>query len=174
LTWATATPVGLIAATLAMQELMRRFLINAFDSRSAIIAGYNSSSLELARRLKSNPGMRLDVKGFFDDRSSDRLGMESDAKLIGNLTDLGNYAKQHRTDVIFIALPIRHVKRVMNLLDDLARHHGVDLLRARHFRVRPHSGAFRRDSRHTRGRHVRNPVLRLPRRRQAADGYRLS
>ena len=27
--------------------------------------------------------------------------------------------KEHRTDVIFIALPIRHVKRVMNLLDDL-------------------------------------------------------
>ena len=29
------------------------------------------------------------------------------------------YVKSHRTDVIFIALPIRHLKRVMNLLDDL-------------------------------------------------------
>src|SRR5882757_2299139 len=119
LTWAAATPVGLILATLAMQEVMRRFLINAFDSRSAIIAGYNTSSLELARRLKSNPGMRLEVAGFFDDRSSDRLGMEPDAQLVGSLSDLGTYVKEHRTDVIFIALPIRHVKRVMNLLDDL-------------------------------------------------------
>src|SRR5450631_2522113 len=119
LTWAALTPVALILATLAMQELMRRFLINAFDSRSAIIAGYNTSSLELARRLKSNPGMRLEVAGFFDDRSSDRLGMEPDAKLVGSLSDLGSYVKEHRTDVIFIALPIRHVKRVMNLLDDL-------------------------------------------------------
>jgi len=119
LTWAAATPVGLVLATLAMQELMRRFLISAFDSRSAIIAGYNTSSLELARRLKNNPGMRLDVAGFFDDRSSDRLGMEPDAQLVGSLSDLGTYVKEHRTDVIFIALPIRHVKRVMNLLDDL-------------------------------------------------------
>jgi putative colanic acid biosynthesis UDP-glucose lipid carrier transferase len=119
LTWAAVTPLGLILATLAMQEVMRRFLINAFDSRSAIIAGYNTSSLELARRLKSNPGMRLEVAGFFDDRSSDRLGMEPDAKLVGSLSDLGTYVKEHRTDVIFIALPIRHVKRVMNLLDDL-------------------------------------------------------
>jgi putative colanic acid biosynthesis UDP-glucose lipid carrier transferase len=119
LTWAAATPLALILATLAMQELMRRFLINAFDSRSAIIAGYNTSSLELARRLKSNPGMRLEVAGFFDDRSSDRLGMEPDAKLVGSLSDLGTYVKENRTDVIFIALPIRHVKRVMNLLDDL-------------------------------------------------------
>ncbi len=40
-------------------------------------------------------------------------------KLLGALSDLGGYVKQHLTDVIFIALPIRHVKRVMNLLDDL-------------------------------------------------------
>jgi putative colanic acid biosynthesis UDP-glucose lipid carrier transferase len=119
LTWAVSTPVVLIVATLAMQEFMRRFLMNAFEARIAIIAGYNGSSLELARRLKKNPGMRLEVAGFFDDRSTDRLGMESDAKLIGPLADLGAYVKQHRTDVIFIALPIRHVKRVMNLLDDL-------------------------------------------------------
>ncbi len=74
MTWAVVTPLALIVGTLGMQEVMRRFLINAFDSRSAIIAGYNTSSLELARRLKNNPGMRLEVAGFFDDRSSDRLG----------------------------------------------------------------------------------------------------
>jgi len=119
LTWAALTPVVLVAVTLAMQEVMRRFLMNAFDNRSAIIAGYNTSSLELARRLKINPGMRVEVTGFFDDRSSDRLGMEADAKLVGSLSDMSQYVKDNRTDVIFIALPIRHVKRVMNLLDDL-------------------------------------------------------
>jgi putative colanic acid biosynthesis UDP-glucose lipid carrier transferase len=69
--------------------------------------------------LKMNPGMRVEVTGFFDDRSSDRLGMEADAKLVGSLSDMSQYVKDNRTDVIFIALPIRHVKRVMNLLDDL-------------------------------------------------------
>jgi putative colanic acid biosynthesis UDP-glucose lipid carrier transferase len=119
MTWAVVTPVPLVFSTLAMQEIMLRFLMNAFDNRSAIFAGYNNSSLELARRLKSNPAMRLEVSGFFDDRSSDRLGLESDAKLVGSLSDLSTYVKEHGTDVIFIALPIRHVKRVMNLLDDL-------------------------------------------------------
>jgi putative colanic acid biosysnthesis UDP-glucose lipid carrier transferase len=119
LTWAVVTPVALAAVALAMQEIMRRFLMNAFDARSAIIAGYNNSSLELARRLKSSPAMRMNVAGFFDDRSSERLGMEPDTKLVGSLSELGQYVKDHRTDVIFIALPIRHVKRVMNLLDDL-------------------------------------------------------
>jgi putative colanic acid biosysnthesis UDP-glucose lipid carrier transferase len=119
ITWAVVTPAALVFSTLAMQEIMHRFLMSAFDKRSAIFAGYNNSSLELARRLKNNPAMRLEVSGFFDDRSSDRLGMEPDAKLVGTLSDLSSYVKEHGTDVIFIALPIRHVKRVMNLLDDL-------------------------------------------------------
>ena len=118
-TWAAVTPLGLIVGTLAMQEIMRRFLMHAFENRTAIFAGYNGSSLELARRLTNNPGMRIEVAGFFDDRSSDRLDIAPDVQLVGSLSDLGEYVKQHRTDVIFIALPIRHVKRVMNLLDDL-------------------------------------------------------
>jgi putative colanic acid biosysnthesis UDP-glucose lipid carrier transferase len=119
LTWAVLTPVALIAVTLGMQEFMRRVLMNAFENRSAIIAGYNGSSLELSRRLKSNPGMHLEVTGFFDDRSNDRLNMEEGTKLLGTLSDMSQYVKDHRIDVIFIALPIRHIKRVMNLLDDL-------------------------------------------------------
>src|ERR1700732_3631233 len=119
ITWAVVTPVALVFSTLAMQELMHRFLMSAFDNRSAIFAGYNNSSLELARRLKSNPAMRLEVSGFFDDRSSDRRRMEANPSLVVSLSDLATYVKEHGTDVIFIALPIRHVKRVMNLLDDL-------------------------------------------------------
>jgi putative colanic acid biosysnthesis UDP-glucose lipid carrier transferase len=119
LTWAAGTPAVLIAATLMMQEFMRGFLMKAFNARTAVIAGYNTASVQLAQRLKQNPGVRLEVAGFFDDRSMDRLGMEPDASLIGPLADLGDYVKKNRTDVIFIALPIRHLKRVMNLLDDL-------------------------------------------------------
>jgi putative colanic acid biosysnthesis UDP-glucose lipid carrier transferase len=120
LTWAAVTPGLLIVTTLAMQEFMRRFLMQAFNTRTAVIAGYNTSSVELSRRLKRNPGTRLEVMGFFDDRSTDRLGIgNGDASLIGPLADLGTYVKEHPTDVIFIALPIRHLTRVMNLLDDL-------------------------------------------------------
>ena len=59
LTWAVATPVVLIVATLAMQEFMRRFLMNAFDSAQRHHRRLQRLSLELARRLKNNPGMRL-------------------------------------------------------------------------------------------------------------------
>ena len=47
-----------------MQEIMRRFLMNAFDNRSAIIAGYNNSSLELARRLQEQSRHAARSRGF--------------------------------------------------------------------------------------------------------------
>src|SRR5260370_5049048 len=95
ITWAGVTPVALELSTLAMQEIMHRFLMNAFDNRSAIFAGYNNSSLELARRLTNNPAMRLEVSGFFDDRSSDRLCLEPDAKSVRSPIVLSSYVKGH-------------------------------------------------------------------------------
>ena len=120
LTWAAVTPAVLIVSTLAMQECMRRFLMNAFDARSAVIAGYNTSSLELCRRLQKKSracGSRSPASSMI--AASTVSAWNAEAPLIGPLADLGTYVKTHRTDVIFIALPIRHLKRVMNLLDDL-------------------------------------------------------
>ncbi len=117
--WAAVTTPALVLATLGAQQLMRVLLVHAFNSRRAIVAGYNISSLELSRRLRDNPGMGIQVEGFFDDRSHDRLEIEPDATLLGSLGDVAAYVNEHRIDVIFIALPIRHVKRVMSILDDL-------------------------------------------------------
>ena len=118
-TWSVATLVGLMLATLALEEVKRRFLFNSFEVRSAIIAGYNASGLKLARQLKRNPGMRLGVAGFFDDRSDVLLDVERDAHILGKLSDVAGYVKTHRTDVIFVALPNRDVQPVKALMDDL-------------------------------------------------------
>jgi putative colanic acid biosynthesis UDP-glucose lipid carrier transferase len=117
--WAFATPVALIVSTLAVGLIMRRAVLNAVGGRRVIFAGYNSSSLALARTLESNVALRLQVEGFFDDRGSDRLNMEADTRLVGRLSEVAEFAKEHNIDVIFIALPIRHIKRVLDLLDDL-------------------------------------------------------
>ena len=93
--------------------------MRAVGGRKVIFAGYNSSSVALARTLESNPALRLQVEGFFDDRGSDRLNMEADTRLVGRLSKVGAFAKEHTIEVIFIALPVRHIKRVLDLLDDL-------------------------------------------------------
>jgi putative colanic acid biosysnthesis UDP-glucose lipid carrier transferase len=117
--WALATPVVLVLSTLMVGKIMQRVVLSAVGGRKVIFAGYNSSSLTLARTLESNRALRLQVEGFFDDRGSDRLNMESDTRLVGRLSELAGFAKEHSIDVIFIALPVRHIKRVLDLLDDL-------------------------------------------------------
>ena len=78
LTWAALTPVALIIATLGMQETHAAFSDERLDNRSAIFAGYNSTQSGTRAALNKIPACGLQVAGFFDDRSSDRLGMESD------------------------------------------------------------------------------------------------
>ncbi len=119
LVWAIVTPMALVAMAILAQQLMRRMVMAASSNRRAIFAGYNNTSVVLARRLDSNPVLRLAVEGFFDDRGPDRLQLEPDLKLIGSLNELGAYVKQRAIDVIFIALPIRHLKRVLDLLEEL-------------------------------------------------------
>jgi putative colanic acid biosysnthesis UDP-glucose lipid carrier transferase len=118
-TWAIITPVLLVMATMSIRELSRRVILSAVSSRKVIVAGYNRSSLSLARALARDPTLRLEVVGFFDDRAAERLAMEDDVRLVGRLADLGAFANANGIDVIFIALPMRHLKRVLDLLDDL-------------------------------------------------------
>jgi putative colanic acid biosynthesis UDP-glucose lipid carrier transferase len=117
--WVLFTPLALIATALLMQVFMRGLLLRASGRRKAVFAGYNEGSLMLARKIRDNPVLCLNVDGFFDDRSADRLGMNPEAELKGGLADLAAYVNRNGIDVIFIALPIRHVQRVMNLLDEL-------------------------------------------------------
>jgi putative colanic acid biosynthesis UDP-glucose lipid carrier transferase len=117
--WMLVTPVVLILSSLLVGQIMRRAVLSAVGGRKVIFAGYNSSSLTLARTLETNQTLRLQVEGFFDDRGSDRLNMEADTRLVGRLSELAAFAKEHNIDVIFIALPVRHIKRVLDLLDDL-------------------------------------------------------
>ena len=62
-------------------------------------------------------GMR--VEGFFDDRSAERLGLSAQTRLLGTLPDLVSFVKRHKIDVVFVALPVSHIRRVVQLLDEL-------------------------------------------------------
>jgi Undecaprenyl-phosphate glucose phosphotransferase len=119
LTWAAVTPAFLIPATLLFQILMRRLMCDPLNARKAVFAGYNEVSQALALELTENQGLCMSVAGFFDDRGSDRLQVGGDVRLLGKLSDLATYVKTRGVQVIFIALPVRHLQRVTDLLDDL-------------------------------------------------------
>ncbi len=119
LTWAALGPVLIIAATLALHELTRRYCLHPGNARKTVLAGCTPSSLALGRRLGRCSEFGMAVVGFFDDRERERLKVDPEVRLLGKLTDLAQYVRAHNIEVIFIALPVRQVARVMELLEEL-------------------------------------------------------
>ena len=119
LTWAVATPGVLILVSLCLHELTRRLLHDPSAARRVAFAGCNEVSLSLARRIGNSGAMGMRVEGFFDDRSAERLGVSPEARLLGTLPDLVAFVKRNKIDVVFVALPVSHIRRVVQLLDEL-------------------------------------------------------
>jgi putative colanic acid biosynthesis UDP-glucose lipid carrier transferase len=121
LTWIVATPAILIVVMLCLQELRRRLMYDPAMVRRVAFAGCNEISVALARRIgESGELTGLKVEGFFDDRSAERLGVPGErARLLGRLPELTSFIKRRGIDVVFVALPVRHIRRVMQLLDEL-------------------------------------------------------
>jgi putative colanic acid biosynthesis UDP-glucose lipid carrier transferase len=120
LTWAAVTPAVLIVVTLCLHELKQRLLYDPAAARRVAFAGCNEVSLSLAHRIGNGgaaAGMR--VEGFFDDRSAERLGLSAGARLLGTLPDVAAFVKRNKIDVVFVALPVSHIRRVVQLLDEL-------------------------------------------------------
>ena len=121
LSWIIATPAVLIVVLICLQELRRRLMYDPATVRRVAFAGCNEISVSLARRIgESGELTGLTVEGFFDDRSAERLGAPGKrSRLLGRLPELASYVKRRGIDVVFVALPVRHIQRVMHLLDEL-------------------------------------------------------
>jgi putative colanic acid biosynthesis UDP-glucose lipid carrier transferase len=117
--WAIATPLVLIGVDLGLHKLARRMQLAEPGRRIAVFAGCNDVSRQLASRLQQAPELKIDVAGFFDDRGLDRLCLEGEAGLLGRLPEMTSYVKRHGVDMIFVALPVGHIQRVIDMLDEL-------------------------------------------------------
>ena len=119
--WIVLTPALIILVSLCLQEVRRHLMFDRAMVRRVAFAGYNEVSQALARRISESEELTgLKAEGFFDDRSADRLGLSPGRTgLLGHLLDLTSYVKRRGIDVVFIALPVRHIQRVMQLLDEL-------------------------------------------------------
>ena len=119
LTWAVLAPGLIIVATLLLQEILRRYLRDPANARQTVLVGCTGSSLALAKRLSRYPEFGMSVVGLFDDRGPERLNVNGDVRMLGKLSDLPGYVREHNIGVIFIALPVRQVDRVMDLVEEL-------------------------------------------------------
>lgn len=118
-TWLLVTPPMLVLMRMAIDRTMARIIFASNHARRIVIAGANQLGRSLAEKLRKSKQYGVTIEGFFDDRSAERLGDDGNTPILGKLTDLPNYVRAHRIDLIFIVLPIRNIQRVTELLDEL-------------------------------------------------------
>ncbi|MEO5702658.1 MAG: undecaprenyl-phosphate glucose phosphotransferase [Gammaproteobacteria bacterium] len=119
--WFIITPPLLFLAHILARTLRSKIIKLTDSQRKVVIAGMNELGLQLARRIKDDPHLGMEVKGFFDDRNATRLngGKDCEPKVEGGMSDLAEYVRQHRIDIIYIALPMSSRPQIMQLLQDL-------------------------------------------------------
>jgi len=119
LAWALATPAALFAAHRAAPVWLPRLLAAEGLRKTAVIAGANELGRRLALRLREDPLLGTAFAGFFDDRGASRLRDLPAAQNLGTIDRLADYARAHRVDVIYIALPMASQPRIVRLLEEL-------------------------------------------------------
>lgn len=122
LAWMLTTPLALWGVHLAVWGLLLKIGVKHMPAKSAVIVGVTEQGLRLARMLGEQPLLRIDCRGFFEDRKPDRqaaMTKELDAPILGRSEDLPEYVRQHNIQVVYITLPISRDPRVMQLVDAL-------------------------------------------------------
>lgn len=119
ITWLWAAP----AAELCLQFLLRAaapFLMRLQGPiQRAIIVGINGQGTALASSIRESPYCRIDLLGFVDSRSEERIAAFGQNKLLGNVDQLAQIVLDNRVQLIYLSLPMTSQPRILQLLDDL-------------------------------------------------------
>ncbi len=117
--WLVAAPVFGIGAQLTLRACVP--VLSRIQSRQqrAIIVGMNAQGVELAQRIAATSYAQIQLVGFFDDRSPERLGDLPGHARLGDLKELPAFVKQNRIELIYLSLPMSSHPRIREVLDEL-------------------------------------------------------
>lgn len=121
LIWFIITPVVLILSHVIARYIICKRISLRDKQRTVVIVGASELGLQLASRIASDPYLGVEVKGFFDDRSPERLSDTVNPRLplLGRMCDLPDYVTKHRISTVYLTLPMMSQPRIVKLLDDL-------------------------------------------------------
>jgi len=119
LTWIIATPLALFAAHRLVPVILPRVLAAESVQKTAVIASANELGRRLAESLCTNPFLGIRFAGYFDDRGITRTDGIKPGAGLGSLSQLAEYVKAHRIDLIYITLPMASQPRILRLLEEL-------------------------------------------------------
>ena len=117
--WLGVAPLAQMGANLALRVVAPYLLKLQGPPQRAIIVGMNEQGVALAERINKSRYSRSKFVGFFDDRKEDRLKRLGKYPMLGKLSDLSVYVKNHSVQVIYLSIPMASQPRILHILDEL-------------------------------------------------------
>ena len=118
-TWLWAAPVAELCVHLSLRAAAPWLLALQGPPQRAIIVGMNEQGTQLASRLNEATYSHVELLGFVDSRSPDRLSRSAHHTLLGKIDQLSEIVKKNHVQVIYLSLPMASQPRILQLLDNL-------------------------------------------------------
>jgi Undecaprenyl-phosphate glucose phosphotransferase len=118
--WYVLGGVFLIAERTFIAFSIRRWARNGIMERRAVIVGGGQPAKDLIRSLEQQTDNDIRICGIFDDRDERRSpGIIAGYPKLGTVTELVDFARLTRIDILIIALPLSAEQRILELLRKL-------------------------------------------------------
>ncbi|MEO7578722.1 MAG: undecaprenyl-phosphate glucose phosphotransferase, partial [Massilia sp.] len=118
LAWFVATPITLLACHIAVRRAAGR-PEKSSEVRSVVVIGANDVGTRFATICDRHPNLFMQMHGYFDDRTDDRHPLGLDHPMLGKMTEIPAYVREHNIKMIFISQPISAQPRIRKLIDEL-------------------------------------------------------
>jgi putative colanic acid biosynthesis UDP-glucose lipid carrier transferase len=120
--WFLVTPSLLLSSRLLARAALRLLRSSGRNSRTVAIVGAGSASKLLLGKIEESGGFGMKLVGVFDDRSLARIeaGGDDASTRAGDLDQLIDRSRRGEIDYVFITLPMRAEKRIIELVNRLA------------------------------------------------------
>jgi putative colanic acid biosysnthesis UDP-glucose lipid carrier transferase len=117
--WAVLTPMLHWSVAFAGRAFLRWKAAQPESRRTAVVIGAGPLGARLGAVLRSQGERGCQFLGYFDDRSSERLGSAAAEPRLGTLADVGEYLARHNVNEVYISLPLSSQPRITRLLASL-------------------------------------------------------
>jgi putative colanic acid biosynthesis UDP-glucose lipid carrier transferase len=120
--WFVLALCGLILQRGMLRVALRELRKRNRNSRSLAIAGAGMLAQNVIAKVMATPWAGLKLAGIYDDRSVHRLSADNEPtiELAGKFSDLIQEARDGKIDYVYVALPMRAERRILDLIDALA------------------------------------------------------
>jgi putative colanic acid biosynthesis UDP-glucose lipid carrier transferase len=119
LAWGIATPLLQWIAVWVGQLVLRTRSSHSWARRTAVVVGAGPLGVKVARSVASGRDEGIDVVGYFDDRTDERVHVEGLAQRLGGLSNVASYVSAHGIREVYITLPLGSQPRILELLESL-------------------------------------------------------